>query len=159
VGFRERLFGSGGGSNCSTDDFEIRLPKDWKPSHEPTHYGFVREQEGEQVTISAQRARARLDKPTLFVAALEVVAARQNAFRSLSGGKAAFSEPESTDVLDGMDVTFGITDTSAAVQGRVWVLARPHRIVTLTFLRYEPLVAPDVFLAKGAEIRGALELK
>ena len=93
------------------------------------------------------------------MAALEVVAARQNGFRSLSGGTASFSDPESTDRDDGVDVTFGITDTVAAVQARVWVLARPHCIVTLTFLRYEPLLEPGIFISKCAEIRGAVELK
>ena len=159
MGLRERLFGSGGGSNCTTDSFEIRLPKGWKPAHKPTHYGFVREPDGEQVTISAQKARASLDKPTLFIAALEVVAALQHAFRTLSGGTASFSEPESTDVEDGMDVTFGITDASATVQARAWVLARSHCIVTLTFLRYPPLVEPDIFLARCTEIRAAVRLK
>jgi hypothetical protein len=158
VGLRE-LFGRGGGARCTTDAFEIRLPEGWKAAHEPTHYGFVREADGEQITVSAERARAQLDKPTLLVAALEVVAARQNAFRRLSGGVVSFSDPESTNVDDGMDVTFSVVDTSSGVQARVWVLARPHSIVTLTFLRYQPLLEPGMFLARCAEIRATLALK
>jgi hypothetical protein len=153
------MFGSGSGTTCSADEFQIRLPEGWKAAHEPTHYNFVRELDGEQVTVSAQRARTRLDKPTLFVAALELVAARQASFRNLSGGAASFSEPESTDADDGMDVAFVVTDAAAPVQARVWVLARPQYIVSLTFLRYEPLLAPEIFLAKCAAIRAALRLK
>jgi len=159
VGQRDRLFGSAGGTKVSTTEFQIRLANDWKAAHEPTHYGFVRESDGEQITISAQRSGTRLDKPALFLAALEAVAARQRAFNSISGGAASFGDPESTDVEDGVDVTFGIADTSAPIQGRVWVLARPLYIVTLTFLRYDPLVEPGIFLEKCGAIRKALSLK
>jgi hypothetical protein len=114
---------------------------------------------------TASRSRFRRNElalsstnPLLLVAALEVVAARQNVFRRLSGGVASFSDPVSTDVDDGMDVTFGVVDTSSGVQARVWVLARPHSIVTLTFLRYQPLLEPGMFLTRCAEIRATLAL-
>ncbi len=159
MGFRERLFGSAAGSKCTTDDFEVTLPVGWEAAHEPTHYGFVRQASGDQITLSAQRARQVLDKPTLLVAALDLVALRQNAFRSVSGGAASFTEPESTDVDDGMDITFGVVDASAQVQSRVWVLARPRRIVTLAFNHYSPLLEPAALQKRCSEIRAAVTIK
>jgi hypothetical protein len=68
VGLREWL---SGGSTCTSDESELKLPGTWQPAHEPLHHGFVKEADGEQVTVSAQRARQPLDKPTLLVAALD----------------------------------------------------------------------------------------
>jgi hypothetical protein len=156
MGLRDWL---SGGTKCSTDDFELRLAGTWRPDHEPTHYGFVHEAEGEQVTVSALRTRERLEKPALLLAALRLVAIRQKAYLQMSGGAASFTEPQSTEVGEGIDVSFSVSNSAGQVQSRVWVLARPHRIVTVAFNRYSPLLGAADFDQRSSQVRAGLSVR
>jgi hypothetical protein len=160
VRWLDRIFGSrqpvGG---CATADFTIALDASWSPQHQDTHYGFARNGDADHVTITAQRAKGPLDQPTLLVAALDLVRIRQQAFQSISGGTTTFSELETSHAGGGMDLAFVVADASEQIQSKVWVLARPNRIVTLSFNRYPPLLPTPAFLQLATELRSAVTVK
>jgi hypothetical protein len=144
---------------CTTDDFVVVLDASWTPQHQDTHYGFARNGDSEHVTISAQRAKRPLDQPTLLVAALDFVRIRQQAFQSISGGTTSFSELETSDAAGGMDLAFVVADAAEQIQSKVWVLARPNRIVTVSFNRYPPLLPTPAFLQLATDVRSAVTVK
>jgi len=58
-----------------------------------------------------------------------------------------------------MDVSFVAADSAGHIQSRVWVLARPSRIVTLTYNRYPPLLSSVAFQQQADVIRAAITVK
>lgn len=159
MGWRELIFGSRPRTSCVTDDFVVALDSTWMARHEDTHYGFARGGDGEQVTISAQRAIRVLDQPTLLVGALDLVRIRQQAFQTISQGSITCSALETRNVDGGMDLSFVAADSEGHIQSRVWVLARPSRLVTLTYNRYPPLLSTAAFQQQAEEVRAAVTVK
>jgi hypothetical protein len=159
MGWRELIFGSRPRPRCVTDDFAIDLDSTWIARHEDTHHGFARGEDAEQVTISARSAKRVLDQPTLLVAALDLVRIRQQAFQTISQGSITCSALETRNVDGGMDLSFVAADSAGHIQSRVWVLARPSRLVTLTYNRYPPLLSAAAFQQQADEIRAAVKVK
>lgn len=159
MGWRDLIFGSRPRPACVTDDFVVALDSGWIPRHEDTHYGFARGGDAEQVTVSAQRAERMLDQPTLLVAALDLVRIRQQALHTISQGTISCSALEKRDADGGMDLSFVAADSGGQIQSRIWILARPSRIVTLSYNRYPPLLSPAAFQQQADEIRAAVKVK
>jgi hypothetical protein len=157
--WRDLIFGSRPRPSCITDDFTMALDSSWVARHEDTHYGFARDGDADQVTVSAHKNQRRLDQPTLLVAALDLVGIRQQAFQTISQGTIACSALEKRAAGGGMDVSFVAADSAGHIQCRVWVLARPARIVTLTYNRYPPLLSSAAFQQQADIIRAAVTVK
>ena len=159
MGWRDLIFGSRPRPACVTDDFVVALDSSWVARHEDTHYGFARAGDAEQVTVSARRGERKLDQPSLLVAALDLVRIRQQAFQTISQGTITCSALETRNADGGMDVSFVAADSGGQIQSRVWILARPIRIVTLTYNRYPPLLSSAAFQQQADEIRAAVKVK
>lgn len=159
MGWRDLFFGSRPRPGYVTDDFVVALDSSWTARREDTHHGFARGGDAEQVTISAQGTKRMLDQPTLLVAALDLVRIRQQAFQTISQGTITCSALETRDADGGMDLSFVAADSGGQIQSRVWVLARPGRLVTLTYNRYPPLLSPAAFQQQADEIRAAVKVK
>ena len=153
------LFGLRPRPACVTDDFTMALDSSWVARHEETHYGFARDGDADQVTVSAHKNQRSLDQPTLLVAALDLVGIRQQAFQTISQGTIACSALEKRNAGGGVDVSFVAADSAGHIQCRVWVLARPGRIVTLTYNRYPPLLSSAAFQQQANIIRAAVTVR
>lgn len=99
-------------------NLELVLPGVWRSEHEPTHLSCAQEQESQQVTIAAYKAKRASDMPTLLVAVLDIV---------------HFTELE-TEYLDGgVNIAFTATDAGQPAQVRFVVMGRPARVVSFTY--------------------------
>jgi hypothetical protein len=159
MGWRDLIFGSRPRPACVTDDFVVALDSSWVARQEDTHHGFARAGDAEQVTVSAQRTPRKLDQPSLLVAALDLVRIRQQALQTISEGTITCSALETRNTGGGMDVSFVAADSGGQIQCRIWVLARPSRIVTLSYNRYPPLLSAAAFQQQADEIRAAVTVK
>jgi hypothetical protein len=79
--------------------------------------------------------------------------------KTISEGTITCTELETHNADGGMDIAFGAADAAGHIQCRIWVLARPSRIVTLSYNRYPPLLSAEAFLQTAREIRSALTVK
>jgi hypothetical protein len=140
------------------DDFELVLDGEWQPDHEDTHVGFVQPHENQQVTAAAMRPKAPLDTPTLLAVALDLVAARQRAFRELSDDAMTFGDVSTEPRDGGFDVSFRAKNAERGVQSWVVVCARPQRIVTLSYNKYTPLLPDEEFDSRHQAIRSGLRI-
>lgn len=154
----KRLVG-GGPTELVTEDFALHLPEAWRPDHEDDHFGFVRQAANEQITLSVLLTREPLDKPTLLVAALDLVRARQEALRAVSQGRVTVGDVTTVDRGAGMDVTFMAADTTHGLQASVTVFARPRRLVTMSYNKYAPLLPEADFTARADGIRSSLTVR
>ncbi len=142
----------------ANDDFEIELPGRWTVSQEPTHYEFLEEERGEQLTVMVLAPRAPLDDERLVTAATELVAVRQRAARALGDG-VRFGEVHLTSGPGAVDADYTGDDPDQQVQFAVVVRGRPARIVTASYLKYQAPLGPDDFAARSREVLGGLRVK
>jgi hypothetical protein len=143
----------------SDEDLALTLPGKWTEAHERTHLAFERAEERDQLTLVANRAKHPLDTPTLFLAVLDLVRLRQEAFRSLSGAHITFSDLETQQADGKVDVTFMVADPSQPLQARVTVLGRPGRVVSITYSRYLAAEPPSDFMARSNAIVSRLTVR
>jgi hypothetical protein len=159
MGWLTRLLGRQSGPTTHTDDdFRLTLDGVWRPDHEDTHFGFAQDDEKQQVTASVLRAKAILDTPQMLAVALDLVAKRQSAFRSLSGSDVTFGQVTTAEREGGYDVAFTAADLTHGVQSYVLVCARPRRVVTLSYNKYTPLLSETAFLGRWAAIRAGFQV-
>ena len=138
-------------------DMELILPGRWRASRESDHLSFVKE--AEQLTVAAFHAKDPLDMPTLLVAVLELVRARQDAMRELSGTELRLSEIQTEYVAGGMNVSYTATDPSHAVQVYSVTIGRPTRVVTFTYNNSSSPLSPEpVFVARGQALQAGLRV-
>lgn len=153
MGWLTKIFGK------KPEDFEIELGPEWKAAHEDTHFCWNDEANLRQVTISVLRSKKRLEKPELFIAALDLLRIRQELIMNLSNGQATISEPISVNRDDGFDITALAVDPVNEVQIKFAVLARPLRTISVSFNKYDPPLPDDEFEHQAASVLSAVKVR
>jgi hypothetical protein len=131
-------------------DFHVDLGPAWTAAHEDTHFCFNDEENLRQVTISVLLSKQNIEKPELFMAALDLLRMRRELIEGLSNGQAKISDPVNVDRDGGFDMTISAVDPVNEVQIKTTILARPLRTITVTFNKYSPFLSDEEFEKQAA---------
>lgn len=140
-------------------DFEILLGPNWTRRENTESFEWEDSESMEEVVISVLNSKEPMDSLKISTMASEIMKIRKQSVVEISEGKAKFEDVKISkkDASTEAEV-FGL-DPVYEMQIYITVVARPTRIVSLSYYKYRPLMTDRAFKNKSKELRAAMTVK
>ena len=139
-------------------DFEIVLGPNWKRRFAELAFEWEDTDSMQEIVISALQSKETMESRSRMDTALRIMDIRKKAVSEIAEGKATFGKVERTENESTAEVVLRGVDPVYGMQIYISVIARPTRVVTLSYYKYKPLLSDEEFRAKSQDVRSLLKV-